>query len=178
VIALVFETHSTSVDNEAGLASGQFDAGLSGLGEKQAVQLGARYRTEHFDAIFCSDLQRSYRTAEIAFEERGFPIVRDARLREIDFGDMTRRPSREIEPARMVYVKDPYPGGESYSQVAERVSNWLSGLLQIYDGRRAMLIAHRAQFFSLEHLVNKRPLCDVLSTPWKWQHGWTYKLQA
>ena len=178
MIALVFEAHSASVDNEAGLASGQFDARLSDLGEKQAVQLGARYRTEHFDAIFCSDLQRSYRTAEIAFEERGFAIVRDARLREIDFGDMTRQPSREIEPARTVHVEDPYPHGESYRQVAERFSNWLSGLLQIYDGSRAMLIAHRAQFYSLEHVVNKRPLCDVLSASWKWQPGWTYKLHT
>jgi bisphosphoglycerate-dependent phosphoglycerate mutase len=41
-LKLVFETHATSVDNEAGLASGWFDAALSAKGEAQARSLGAR----------------------------------------------------------------------------------------------------------------------------------------
>jgi broad specificity phosphatase PhoE len=38
-----FETHATSLDNEAGLASGRFDADLSAAGVEQAVELGRRY---------------------------------------------------------------------------------------------------------------------------------------
>lgn len=39
-LRLIFETHATSLDNEAGLASGWFDAGLSTTGEHQAQMLG------------------------------------------------------------------------------------------------------------------------------------------
>ena len=83
---LFFETHATSVDNEQGIASGWHDAELSTSGWTQAVELGGRYAHEDLAAVLCSDLQRSYRTGEIAFGERGLPLLRDARLRECDYG--------------------------------------------------------------------------------------------
>jgi phosphoserine phosphatase len=67
MITIIFEAHGTTFDNEAHLASGHNDVALSPLGENQARELGERYKDIHFDAIFCSDLQRSYKTAEIAF---------------------------------------------------------------------------------------------------------------
>lgn len=70
MITIIFESHGTTFDNETHLSSSWFDVELSPLGEKQAKELGGRYKNEEFDAIFCSDLQRSYKTAEIAFEGR------------------------------------------------------------------------------------------------------------
>src|SRR5688500_5909737 len=112
-MSLVFETHATSLDNEAGLASGWFDAALSPTGEEQARRLGARRRADHLAAVFCSDLARSFRTAEIAFGDRSLPIVRDARLRECDYGDLTRHPVSAIEQRRRLQLVDPFPNGES-----------------------------------------------------------------
>ena len=63
MVEIVFEAHSTTLDNESRLASGWFDVGLSELGKRQAKELGERYKDEVFDAVFCSDLQRSYKTA-------------------------------------------------------------------------------------------------------------------
>jgi len=40
---LVFETHATSLDNEAGLASGHHDVALSPDGRRQAAELGRRH---------------------------------------------------------------------------------------------------------------------------------------
>lgn len=79
MVSIIFEAHSTSLDNENHLSSGQFDVVLSPIGEKQAKQLGERYKNAQFAAIFCSDLQRSYKTAEISFDNK-FPIVKDKRL--------------------------------------------------------------------------------------------------
>lgn len=73
MVAIIFETHATSLDNENHLSSGQFDVALSPLGKKQAKELGERYKDDHFDAIFCSDLQRAFKTAEIAFGSK-FPM--------------------------------------------------------------------------------------------------------
>lgn len=42
-VTIIFETHSTSFDNEAGIASGHNDVDLSEMGLRQATGLGERY---------------------------------------------------------------------------------------------------------------------------------------
>jgi broad specificity phosphatase PhoE len=176
-LRLVFETHATSLDNETGLASGWFDVALSPLGEEQARMLGARRRNDHLAAIFCSDLSRSFRTAEIAFGDRSLPIIRDARLRECNYGDLTRRATSEIEQRRPLHLVDPFPNGESYQQVVSRVSGWLSESTRHIGAGTVLIIGHRATFYALEHLLNGVTLQDAVTSPWEWQPGWTYQLQ-
>jgi broad specificity phosphatase PhoE len=89
MVTIIFETHATSADNEHGMASGHYDVGLSTRGREQARELGERHRNTRVDRVFCSDLERAIRTAEIAFSSRGLPITRDARLRDIDYGAWT-----------------------------------------------------------------------------------------
>ena len=81
--SVIFETHATSLDNEAGLASGWFDVDLSALGEEQARTLGERRRADDLASVYCSDLRRAWRTAELAFGSRTIPVVRDDDSREI-----------------------------------------------------------------------------------------------
>jgi broad specificity phosphatase PhoE len=54
---LIFVTHSTSTDNEAGIASGWSDPDLSATGEGQALERGARYAEEPLDLVVSSDLR-------------------------------------------------------------------------------------------------------------------------
>jgi broad specificity phosphatase PhoE len=61
----LFETLATSIDNEAGLASGSFDVALSRVGEDQAHALGVRRQHDDLAVVFCSDLQRAFRTATL-----------------------------------------------------------------------------------------------------------------
>ena len=136
--------------------------------------LGARRHDDPLAVVFCSDLTRSFRTAEVAFGDRSLPIVRDARLRECDYGDLTRRPTSEIEPRRLRHLVDPFPNGESYQQVVDRVSGWLSEAMRQYDARTILVIGHRATFYALEHLLNGVTLHEAMSSPWTWQPGWTY----
>jgi broad specificity phosphatase PhoE len=171
---LVFESHATSLDNEVGLASGWFDVALSATGEEQARTLGARRRDDHLAVVFCSDLSRSFRTAEIAFGDRSVQIIRDARLRECDYGDLTRRPTSEIEQRRLRHLVDPFPNGESYQQVVDRVSGWLSKALASIDAGTVLIVGHRATYYALEHLLNRVTLREAVTSPWTWQPGWTY----
>jgi len=170
-MTLFFETHATSLDNETGIASGQFDVDLSALGKQQARELGERYRGIELASVCCSDLRRSYRTAEIAFAGRDVPIQRDARLRECAYGDLTRQPSKIVEALRLPHANIPFPNGESYRQVTERVRSFLEELPESAD---VLLIGHRATFYALEHLLGGVPLSMVITTPWTWQPGWTY----
>jgi 2,3-bisphosphoglycerate-dependent phosphoglycerate mutase len=174
-LVVVFETHATSLDNEAGLASGWFDVALSATGEEQAQQLGARRRDDDLATVFCSDLARAARTAEIAFGERTVPIVRDSRLRECDYGALTRHPASEIEERRVDHLTTPFPNGESYEQVVQRVSAWLTDATKTFAGRTVLVIGHRATFYSLEHLIRHIPLRVAVTSPWQWQPGWTYR---
>jgi broad specificity phosphatase PhoE len=176
MVTIIFESHSTTKDNEAHLSSGHFDVDLSELGIQQSKGLGERHANENFDAIFCSDLQRSYKTAEIAFADRNFKIIRDARLRECNYGDLTQHPSSEVEPAKAEHISEPFPNGESYEQCADRMKSFLSDLLKNYDGKRVMIIGHRATQYGLEHAINGIGVKEIVTAPWKWQPGWEYQL--
>ena len=81
-VEVVFETHSTSEDNEAGIATGWLPGRLSAAGREQARELGERRRNDGVAVVFTSDLGRAVETAEIAFAGSPLPVVPDARLRE------------------------------------------------------------------------------------------------
>lgn len=177
MVTIIFETHSTTKDNVRGIASGQNDAPLSPLGEQQAAQLGQRRADEHFDLIFCSDLQRSYRTAELAFPNLATIIIRDPRLRECDYGDWTGQPEAKVRAERAGRITLPFPGGESYEITTNRMQSFLRDLLTRYDGKRVLVIGHRATQYALEHCCNRVPLPQTVTASWQWQPGWKYQLR-
>lgn len=162
---LIFVTHSTSTDNEAGIASGLRDVGLSDLGRRQAAQM--RFDV---DAVYCSDLKRAIETAEIAFGT----FTADARLREQDYGKRTGAPSKEIEVERLRTVDTPFPGGESLRDVANRVGAFLEDLR---GDERVLVIGHRATKLAFDHLLGGMSLMDAVNAPYEWQPSWTYRVE-
>ncbi|MGH2398064.1 MAG: histidine phosphatase family protein, partial [bacterium] len=172
MISITYETHSTSLDNESGLASGYYDIDLSPRGEEQARELGERHRDDLPDIVFCSDLRRAYRTAEIAFGGRGIPIIRDARLRELDYGDWTRRPANEIDAERGKHILEPFPRGESYADAVARMGSFLADLVENYSGKRVVVIGHIATHYGLEFWIKGRPLEELVRQGFVWQPGW------
>ncbi len=179
MVTIIFESHATSLDNEADLASGIYDVELSDLGRKQAQELGERYKNENFDAIFCSDLKRSYNTGEIAFNNRELTIIKDKRLREVDYGELTRQPSGTyIQKVRGDFIDKPFPSGQSYQQTTDLMKLFLLELLEKYNDKKVMIIGSRATQYALENLINKLSLKDVVMSPWHWQPGWQYNLMV
>jgi alpha-ribazole phosphatase/probable phosphoglycerate mutase len=175
MITIIFEPHGTTFDNEAHLSSGRFDVALSPVGIRQSKEMGLRYQIDHLDAVFCSDMQRAYKSAEIAFGIR-FPIIKDARLRECDYGTFTQKPSIEVDAQKVARIKVPFPDGESYLQTTERMKSFLIDLLKNYEGKKVMIIGHRATQYALEHLIKGISLEKIIPAPWKWQPGWRYLL--
>lgn len=178
MITIIYETHATSLDNEQGLASGFYNVDLSEIGERQAKELGERYRDDPPDVVFCSDLRRAYRTAEIAFGGRGIPIIRDSRLRELDYGDWTRRPSEEVRFERVKHVHEPFPNGESYMDAMLRMRRFLSDLRRDCDGKKVLLIGHAATHHALQYWIEGRPLEELVHENFTWQPGWKYSLEG
>ena len=103
---------------------------MSPAGEAQIRELAARLRPRVTpDAIYCSDLSRSRRTAELLANGSAIPIRVRPALREIDMGDwqgLSRREVAERRPAdyaargRDIANFRP-PGGESFADLAARV---------------------------------------------------------
>lgn len=177
MVTIIFESHGTTTDNEKHVASGWADVELSALGIKQSKEMGERYKNDHFDAIFCSDLQRSYKSAEIAFGDK-FKIEKSILLRECNYGDLTQHPSEEVDREKPNRIGAPFPNGQSYNQTIEIMRVFLQKLLKEYKGKRIMIIGHRATQYGLERWCNGIPVSVSiqLAPEWKWQPGWEYQL--
>ncbi len=176
VVKITFEAHSTTYDNETKKSSGWYDVELSPLGLEQSKELGVRRRSMGYDAVFCSDLQRSYKSAQIAFEGLNVPIIKDKRLRECDYGDLTQAPSVEVEGQKLSRISTPFPNGESYQDTTQRMAYFINDLKQNYDGKKVLIIGHRATQYGLDNIISKIPLETLVAAKFKWQPGWEYEL--
>lgn len=130
---------------------GSSDQPLNAKGIAQAEAAIPRLKNMRFDAIYCSDLQRATRTAEIMLTDhpQQAHIVHDERLREIDFGifeGLTFAEIREKYPKELDIWegdrdKSPH-GGETISAVVGRTTAVMDDILQRHPDERVLLIGH------------------------------------
>ena len=175
-VDVVFETHSTSEDNERGIASGWHDCPLSDIGRQQARELGERRGSDAIEVVFTSDLARATETARLAFGDTGTPILHDWRLRECDYGKRNGTPAEAVHRDRARFLDTPHPGGESWRQAVARVGGFLDDLPGRWDGTRVLVVGHVATHWGLEHFVGGVPLEDVVGSEFVWRPGWEYRL--
>jgi broad specificity phosphatase PhoE len=162
VLELIYEPHATTLDNEAGIATGWLPGELSETGRGQALELGARRRD--VDAVFSSDLGRALETVAIAFFGSDVPIFHDWRLRECDYGALNGAPRAELELAK--HLEMPFPGGESYADVLARLESFVHDLRRSWDGKRVLVVSHAAPLWALQQLLEGRAL----------DPGWEFRL--
>jgi 2,3-bisphosphoglycerate-dependent phosphoglycerate mutase len=172
VTTVVYETHSTSEHNEAGIATGWLGGALSAAGRAQAVELGERRRDDGIELVVASDLNRAIETAAIAFERSGIPLRVDWRLRECDYGELNGMPRPLLDAQRAQRVDEPWPGGESWRQAVARVSSFLDEV----RGGRVLLIGHIATKWALDHRLHGRTLEELAAEEFEWKPGWEYEL--
>ncbi len=177
-VTVVFETHSTSVDNERGVASGWLPGELSDRGRAQAAELGRRRREDDLAAVFSSDLRRAVQTVSIAFEGHAAPRFMDWRLRECDYGAHNGTSAAVLHAGRLDHLDVPYSGGESWRQAVGRVSGLLADLPARWPSARVLLVGHVATQWALEHGVNGVPLEQLATEGFHWRPGWAYDLPS
>ncbi|MGN6795795.1 MAG: histidine phosphatase family protein [Streptosporangiaceae bacterium] len=176
-LSVVFETHSITVDNERGVATGWLPGELSELGRSGAAEVGRRRSADGIAAVFCSDLARAEQTARIAFAGTPVPVLLDWRLRECDYGRRSGMPVAELHTSRRDHLDVPYPDGESWRQAVERVGWFLDDLPRRWAGQRVLVIGHVATRWGLDHWINGKPLEDLADEDFTWQEGWEYQLR-
>jgi alpha-ribazole phosphatase/probable phosphoglycerate mutase len=175
-VAIIYETHSLTTDNEAGFATGWLPGQLSAQGRDLARALGERHRGDSIAAVFVSDLARAVETAENAFAGSGIPIYQDARLRECNYGALNGMPVAQLAAERSRHIDVPYPDGQSYRQVVAAMRDFLRDLAANWDGSTVVIISHSANKWALDHLLNGVALESLVDAPFGWQEGWRYTL--
>jgi alpha-ribazole phosphatase/probable phosphoglycerate mutase len=177
-LELVYETHSTTTDNEAGIATGWLPGELSDLGRAQAAELGQRRGHDGIAAIYVSDLARALETARIAFGDTGLELIADARLRECNYGRLNGTLVATLQNDRAQHVIDPWPEGESYTDVVDRTGRLLDELMARWDGSRLLLIGHSANHWALDHLLLGADLRESVTRGMTWRPGWEYVIES
>jgi broad specificity phosphatase PhoE len=173
-VRIIFESHSTTEDNENGIATGWLPGRLSETGREQAAELGRRRATDGIAAVFSSDLARATETVAIAFGSTTIPVLLDWRLRECDYGVLNGSPAAALHSRRAEHVDEPYRDGESWRQAAARVANFVADLPVRWSGRRILVVGHIATWWGLDHLLLGTPLEELAGREFSWQPGWEY----
>src|SRR5258708_13827722 len=120
-VSVVFETHSITVDNERGVATGWLPGELSERGRDLSRELGRRRADDGIAAVLCSDLARAVQTARIAFADSPVPVLLEWRLPEGGYGRCNGMPPSELAPRRRGQLAVHSPGGGRGRHVVARV---------------------------------------------------------
>jgi broad specificity phosphatase PhoE len=181
-VQITYFVHGTTIDNEREIASGWANAELSELGKKQSIELKKQIAGKKFVVVFCSDLKRAIDSAELTFGNN-IPIIKDSRLREINYGDLTGENSNEVEKEIYNCIDNAFPNGESYKDVEERVREFLLDLQKEYSGNHIAIVAHRATQLAIEVILNNKTWQQAIAEDWRnkkpkaWKPGWDYELK-
>ena len=179
---ITYFVHGTTVDNELGLSTGWYDTELSKLGIKQSRELKKLIKGKRFDIVYCSDLKRAVDSANLTFGDT-VKIIQDIRLREVNYGDLTRTKSEEIDSSILEHIDKPFPNGESYKDVEKRIRSFLDDLIKNYSGKNVAIVAHRAPQLALDVLLKRKTWEQTVNEDWRikkppeWKPGWEYKLE-
>lgn len=175
-LEIIYFVHGTTTDNEQERATGHAPGKLSELGVQQAKELGEKVE-EEFDSIYCSDLKRAVKSAELAFGDK-YEIIEDKRLRECDYGEMTKK---RFNWALIDYIDNSYPDGESYKEVERRIRSFLESVKEKHEDGKIAVVAHQAPQLAFEVITEGKGWKEAIETDWRkvgeWQPGWSYKLE-
>jgi len=176
-VTITYMVHGTTTDNEQDLATGWLPGQLSQKGREQAKQLGSQVADKHFDAVFCSDLQRAIDSAHLGFGDK-YKIIEDERLRECNYGDLNGTSATTFKDRMDNFVDTAFPDGESYKDVEARLASFIAFLRENYDGKHIAIVAHQGPQLALEVLLKGKTWHQAIAEDWRktkaWQPGWEY----
>jgi broad specificity phosphatase PhoE len=176
-VRITYFVHGTTTDNEQDLATGWLPGELSAKGVQQSKDLGPLVANQQFDAVYCSDLQRAVDSAELNFGEK-YAITPDARLRECNYGDFNGKPVALFKADMTKFVDVPFPNGESYKDVEQRMRAFVEFLKADHDGQHIALVAHEGPQLALDVILKGKSWQQAMAENWRntksWQPGWEY----
>lgn len=179
MIRISYMVHGTTIENEQDIAAGWAPGTLSSRGIEGCRELAPRLRDLGLDVIYVSDTVRAMESARLFFgEDQELHI--DPRLREVNYGQRTGGPRREIEAMMDQGPEIRFPGGESLHDVEARMRSLVATLERRWPGRHVGIVAHRATQNALEVILQGKTWAGALASDWRhtkdFRGVWTYSV--
>ncbi|MBS4218781.1 histidine phosphatase family protein [Bacillus sp. FJAT-49711] len=131
--------HGETDWNALGKLQGRTDIPLNSTGIQQAEECRDFLKSDSWDAIITSPLQRAKRTAEIINEGLQVELVEMEEFVERSFGDAEGLTRKEIES---IYPNKNVPNQEDRSALNERVIEGIEKINRKYGNKKVLLVAH------------------------------------
>jgi len=145
-VKVILVRHGRTPWNEEGRLQGWKGELLSERGLLEVEELAGRLRSLNPDIVYSSDLARAVQTAELIMRLNSWdvPHIRDDRIREINHGLWEGRKVSEIPEVRNLETVERFrpPGGESFHEVAARVSGFMADLRKS-EHREVLVVGHQ-----------------------------------
>jgi len=142
--------HAQVTSNKKEVNFNNFDESLTDYGKEESKKMAKRLAWVKIDKVFISNTKRAYETILPLLELKDIPFQRDERLNEADFGifnGLTLKEAKQKYPD--VYKrrsKDKYnvriPKGESYADVALRLSSFFQDLQKGSKKKTFLIVTH------------------------------------
>lgn len=151
---LLIVRHGQTDWNSSSRFQGHTDVPLNAVGLAQAQAISRRLSVERPAAIYSSDLQRAWQTAQIIQQalpaEARCPLIAEPRLREMCFGEwegltyseIQARQHRQLEIWKSDLEHTAPPGGETLLDLKARVQAAYQDILQAHAEATVILVAH------------------------------------
>lgn len=140
--------HGQSQNNTLGIESGKFETqkkyGLTDLGRSQAIS--SALKNKDFDMIYSSPFRRTLETAQIFAKYAECEVFENNLLKEFDIGVYDEKPydltTMYIHHPKNNIKEFPVNGGESFTQMWERVKQFLDLLTEHYTDKKILVVSH------------------------------------
>ena len=148
--------HGEALSNVKEIAScwpEKFKNSLTENGQKMIKESAEKLKNKNINLIFTSPLLRTKQTAEIVGKILKIKPKTDKKLKEISFGIFNSGPLKKMwksfknEEKR---IEMGPPEGETYSQILERMTDFLKNTDKKYKGKNILIISHEGPLFLLQ----------------------------
>ncbi len=157
---LLLVRHGETDWNKENRYQGQKNNPLNEVGLAQAQALAKVLPERHPDvtAIYSSDLDRAFATAEATASEYNLPVIKTEALREIQWGDLDgsfgqsemalvfREKEQKLKETgldrKLRWDHVLVPGSESYNALLHRMQNQLMEIARKHPGEKVLVFTH------------------------------------
>jgi probable phosphoglycerate mutase len=144
--------HAESFANRSNSYSSEDKDMVTPEGLEEFKGLVREFKSEHIEAIFCSDYARTSVSSKELSKILNVPVVTSPALRGIATGLFEGKTTEELkqkhpELLRARYkdrYRSKYPEGESYADVEQRIRPFIEMLKQKYAGKTIAIVSHRS----------------------------------
>ncbi len=151
---------------------------LTMRGKKQAKEAAKVLGEQDVSCIYASPLARTEQTAKIIAKETSASIIIDDRLREVSFGgfegkhvdfsDLALTKARRAHKLQHNQIESifHFSGMETWPEVQERVSGFLSEILSKHRGEHIVIVTHADPLVNMKHFFTKEDPVKLSHQPY------------